>query len=101
MGGLGQATRTVFNLISVQDQPGRKQMYENKKSLEIIVLMLYVLCFGQVATNKTRSHFTNDVCGIVSQGGPFQTSIFWVRNIWFLFPLVPSKREKNLQTETT
>ena len=24
-----------------------------------------------------------------------------VRNIWFLSPLVPSKREKNIQTETT
>ena len=28
------------------------------------------------------------------------TQAFGVRNIWFLCPLVPSKREKNIQTET-
>ena len=46
---------------------------------------------------KTASFGRISAPDIVIFGG----NVSWVGNIWFLSPLIPSKQEQNIQTETT
>ena len=62
----------------------------------VLVVCLVSLTFTQIVLGHTfMNHYT------ISQIPILNVCCTQVRNIWFFSPLVPSKREKNIQTVTT
>ena len=97
--GVGDWTITV----SCKNMWGRvlEDIISSCRNLKKLSLAFQYTFNHQIVKNICKNGSTLQVLDLYGYTGKLTLKDIKVRNTWFLSPLVPSKREKNLQTETT
>ena len=89
-------------LVSFKNMRGRvlEDIISSCRNLKKLSLACQYTFNHQIVKNICKNGSTLQVLDLYGYTGKLTLKDIKVRNTWFLSPLVPSKREKNLQTET-